>query len=279
MLEHKPPPFSGLLVVSHTEIWNTYRVLRGCLCYNAKYPRISIDVLIIQKMMIKAKKCNCCNTLEKFQKSFLSGFATEYSRCLLTLYLPSALCLLISPVFFQLFTNKNSWIECNICVSYSQVTLGVDVNLLHGVLKFYIYQSLCPSISIGLLRDHTVGDTSAIAESNSLASQPSSAKLNHPPALPLARSTILIPSLEETYLLSAPAPDFWCCLIHIKSSPSYSSTQRMSSNTCCSGFSQLLLSVHCCTENNYQEIMENRIASDSRESDKDFSCRVFWKHF
>ena len=68
------------------------------------------------------------------------------------------------------------------------------------------YQTLFPSISIGLLRVHTVGDTSAIAESNSLAHQPSSATLNHPPPLPLACSSILIASLEETYLQALPQP-------------------------------------------------------------------------
>ena len=55
---------------------------------------------------------------------------------------------------------------------------------------------------------------------------------------------------------SAPAPDFWCCLIHIKITPSYSLKQRMSSNPCCSGFCQFLSGVHCCSENDYPEILD-----------------------
>ena len=152
--------------------------------------------------MIKSKKCRCwCKVMEASR----SDIAEEYSGSL-GIVLPSALGFLIS-WGFQVFTNKSSCVECYMCFEFSYVTPGVDVDLYYQECSYFVvYQTSFPSISIGLLRDHTVGDSSAIAESNSLAFQPSSATLNHPPALPLACSTILIASLEETYLQALPQP-------------------------------------------------------------------------
>ena len=126
-------------------------------------------------------------------------------RTFWTLYLSSALYFLISrdfPAFHK---------QVFLCwVLYVFLIFTYDIRSwfwpLPRVLIFCHYQALFPSINFGLLRDRTVGDTSAIAEPNSLSSQPSFPTLNHPPPLPLACSTIPNTSLEETYLQVLPQP-------------------------------------------------------------------------
>ena len=151
----------------------------------------------------KQRSANCDGPI---LESFESVPVWHCKRIFWTLYLPSALCSLISWVF-PAFHKQ----ELLCWMLYIFLVLISDVGswcrpLLPRVLIFCHYQTLFPSISIGLLRVHTVGDTSAIAESNSLAHQPSSATLNHPHPLPLACSSILIASLEETYLQALPQP-------------------------------------------------------------------------